>query len=490
MTSQLRLPILPYGSPTTLSGLSETFSFHASPEAFITSRVLAFQASNASLADSRTPIRAKVLNRNIAVISSYDHIKQLLCNEANTSRLSAGKAYNDLMAPFFPPPNLLLADGPSHQPPKDAWASRMASLPAEIQPLVQETLLSHFRDIHSESTVDLYESMKALSWKLILSIFMSSSDECDRLQKDAAEIESLQEDLLRGQFSLFPVSISTPLWRSPRAKGLAARKKLQSLLKARVQKGNKGCPFAISDSAEEDDIANHLLLFTSSLAVKSLASLLTAVMLNLYVYRDEASSQQATSVASGILSLEIARNRDELLKSTILETERLSPPVVGIMRRTTQDITLSAKVERSKDILIPQGWDVWLYFVGAARDPAVFGKTADSFLSGRYYKTADVAEDPRPGYAFGAGPKSCLGETLMREVVTTVAKTCLGMNSGSMALVVLEASMNDVPRGVQGWLGWQKNVKPEEWAKHMKQLPTQRPIQGVTVKVVHDLKLE
>ena len=490
MTSQLRLPTLPYGSPTTLSGLSETLSFHASPEAFITSRVLAFQASNASLATSRTPIRAKVLNRNIAVISSYDQIEQLLCDEANTSRLSAGKAYDDLMAPFFPPPNLLLADGPSHQPPKHAWISRMASLPAEIQPLVQETLLSHFRDILSESTVDIYESMKALSWKLILSIFMSSSDERDRLQKDAAEIESLQEDLLRGQFSLFPVSISTPLWRSPRAKGLAARKKLQSLLKARVQKGNKACPFATSSAAEEDDVANHLLLFTSSLAVKSLASLLTAVMLNLYVYRDEASLQQATSVASRILSLEAARNRDELLKSTILETERLSPPVVGIMRRTTQDIILSANDERSEDTLIPQGWDVWLYFVGAARDPAVFGKTADSFLSGRYYKTADVAEDTRPGFAFGAGPKSCLGETLMREVVTLVAKACLGMNSGSKARVVLEASMNDVPRGVQGWLGWQKDVKPEEWAKHMKQLPTQRPIQGVTVKVVHDLNLK
>ena len=381
MTSQPGMPILPYGSPTTLSGLSETFSFHASPEAFITSRVLAFQASNASLADSRTPVRAKVLNRNIAVVSSYDHVKQLLCDEANTSRLSAGKAYDDLMAPFFPPPNLLLADGPSHQPTKDAWVSKMAPLPAEIQSLVQEAILLHFRDTLSESTVDLYESMKALSWKLILRIFMSSPDERDRAQKDAAEIESLQEDLLRGQFSLFPVSISTPFWRSPRAKGLAARKKLQSLLKARVRKGNKGCPFATSGSADEVDTANHLLLFTSSLAVKSLASLLTAVMLNLYVYRDESSFQQDNSVASRILSLETGGHRDELLKSTILETERLSPPVVGIMRRTTQDITLFAQEEQFQDTVIPQGWDVWLYFVGASRDPAVFGKTADSFLS-------------------------------------------------------------------------------------------------------------
>ena len=490
MASQARLPVLPYGSPTTLSGLSETFSFHASPEAFITSRVLAFQASNASLADSRTPIRAKVLNRNIAVVSSYDHIRKLLCDETIISRLSAGKAYEDLMAPFFPPPNLLLADRPSHEPMKNAWVSRMASLPAEIQLIVQETSLSHFQDISSESTIDLYESMKALSWKLILSIFLSSSEEHDQVQKDAAEIESLQEDLLRGQFSLFPVSINTPFWRSPRAKGLAARKKLQSLLKARVQKRSKGCPFATCDSAEEDDIASHLLLFTSSLAVKSLASLLTAVILNLYVFRDEASSQQATSIASKILSSEIAANPDDLLKSTILETERLSPPVVGIMRRTTHDITLSAQEERFQDTIIPKSWDVWLYFVGAARDPAVFGKTADSFFPKRYYSTANGAEEPRPGFAFGTGSKSCLGEGLMREVVTTVAKTYLGMNGGSKAGVVLEASMEDMPRGVQGWLGWQKDVKPEEWARDMKQLPTQRPVKGVMVKVMHDLNHE
>ena len=488
MASQARLPVLPYGSPTSLSGLSETFSFHASPEAFITSRVLAFQASNASLADSRTPIHAKVLNRNIAVVSSYDHIKQLLCDEATISRLSAGKAYDDLMAPFFPAPNLLLADAPSHQPMKDAWVSRMASLPAQIQLIVQETVHSHFKRIPSKSTVDLYESMKALSWKLILSIFMPSSDERDQAQKDVVEIESLQEALLRGQFSLFPVSINTPLWRSPRAKGLAARKKLQSLLKARVQKGSDGCPFATSDSAEEDDIASHLLLFTSSLAVKSLASLLTAIMLNLYVYRDEASSQQATSIASKLLSSGIAGSPDDLLKSTTLETERLSPPVVGIMRRATQDITLSAQDDCLQDTLIPQGWDIWLYFVGAARDPAIFGNTADTFLPRRYYNIADGAEDPRPGFAFGAGPKSCLGETLMREVVTNVAKTCLGMNGGSKGGVVLEASMEELPRGVQGWLGWQNDVKPEEWARDMKQLPTQRPVKGVMVKVVHNME--
>ena len=490
MASEPRLPVLPHGSPTTLSGLSETFSFHSSPEAFITSRVLAFQSLHPSLADSRTPIRAKVLNRNIAVISSYDHVKQLLCDEVTAANLSAGKAYDELMAPFFLPPNLLLADPPAHQSMKDKWKARMASLPDEMRPVIQEIVLCHFRNISSGSTTDLYESMKALSWKLILGVFISSSTERDQAQKDVAEIEALQEDLLRGQFSLFPVSINVRFWQSPRARGLAARKKLQQLLKVRVSSGKKGCPFVTKGGADEDDVANHLLLFTSSLAVKSLASLLTAIMLNLYISPNGSKQQGSQSSATRILSLEITNNGDELLQSIILETERLSPPVVGIMRRTVKDVILLSGYESTQDTIIPKGWDVWLYFVGAARDPAVFGDSAESFRPERYCGLSEGAESEKKGLAFGAGPKSCLGETLVREVVTTVAKTCLGIGIGSSSKVGLQANVDDIPRGVQGWLGWQKDVKPEEWAKDMKQLPTQRPVKALMVKVVHDLDAE
>ena len=487
MISKPRLPVLPHGSPTTLSGLTETFAFHSSPESFITSRVLAFQASDPSLVNSRTPIRAKVLNRNIAVVSSYDHIKQILRDEIGSSGVSAGRAYDELMAPFFPPPNLLLADPPWHQPMKDAWISRMAQLPAEMRPLVQDIVFSHFQDIPSSSTIDLYETMKDLSWKLILGTFMSTHGEREQAKKDAVEIESLQEDLLRGQFSLFPVSFNTPFWRSPRAKGLAAKTKLQSLLKARVQMRLRGCPFEVNSSQDGEDVANHLLLFTSSLAVKSLASLLTAVMLNLYIYRDDSIPQQSASLASRMRSLEAVGDQDDLLKSTIVETERLSPPVVGIMRRTTQDIILHTADENHQDTIVPRGWDIWLYFVGAARDPAVFGENADSFQSGRYYNTTDAVEDTKAGFAFGAGPKSCLGGTLMREMVTAVAKTCMGLEMEPKVRIGLEAHVDDIPEGVQGWLGWQKDVKPEKWARDMKQLPTQRPVNGVMVKLVHEI---
>ena len=178
MTAQL--PVLPPGSSSILSGLSETFSFHSSPESFITSRVLAFRTSHPSLADSRTPIRARVLNRNVAVISSYDHVRTLLCNEDVTTKLSSSKAYDELMAPFFPPPNLLLLDPPEHGSRKVEWMERMAELPDRSRKGVRSRTLSHFKGIRPGSSFDLYDSMKSLSWDLILRIFLENREDPQR----------------------------------------------------------------------------------------------------------------------------------------------------------------------------------------------------------------------------------------------------------------------------------------------------------------------
>lgn len=480
-----QLPVLPHGSPTILSGLSETFSFHSSPEAFITSRVLAFRNSHPDLADSRIPIRAKVLNRNVAVISSYDQVKQILSRSPEeTTTFGAGQAYDELMAPFFPPPNLLLSDPPLHEPMKKIWAERMQPLPESSGTLIQLSVRSHFQGIRSGTSIDLYESMKALSWKTLLRIFLSSSDKDDVSQ---GEIESLQETLLRGQFSLFPLSINTRFWRSPRAKGLEARKQLQQLLKARLTNGETGCPFSMKDDSQKDDIANHLLLFTSSLAVKALASILTAFLLNLFVFRT--GDGDNICVAKRLLSLD-NDDQNALLCSTLLETERLSPPVVGIMRRSLNEVVLKSSHEDASDTLIPKSWDVWLYFVGASRDPAIFGSTAETFAPERYYNSPTANDETRQGFAFGDGPKTCLGAALMREVAMTVAKTSIGIlphDSGSDMNLDIQANPAHIPRGVQGWLGWQADVRPEEWARDIKQLPTQRPVKAVKVKIVRNM---
>lgn len=493
MTSESGLPVLPHGSPSILSGLSESLSFHSSPEAFITSRVLAFRASNPSSADARVPIRAKVLNRNVAVVSSYHHVQQVLAGYSDEScPFSAGKAYDELMAPFFHPPNLLLSDSPTHGAMREVWNQRMETLMALSMDKCHNLALAHFRGIDSGSTIDIYESMKALSWKLLLSIFLSSSEDSSSPyvseRDDFAEIEGLQETLLRGQFSIFPVSINARLWRSPRSKGLYARSRLASLLRNRILKSPNKCPFAAKDPEEREDIANHQLLFTSSLSAKALASLLTAVLLNLFLYQGQYASQSTLAEKLGALSSE--GERDSLLRSICLETERLSPPVVGIMRRTTQDVVLSSTHENNTGnrTLVPRGWDVWLYFVGAARDPALFGSSAETFTPDRYCtSTADI-DEAKEGFAFGVGLKACLGKSLVREMIITIAKTCLAILSGSEThdSFILQADRKQIPLGVQAWLGWESDIKPEQWAKDMKQLPTQRPAKGVKVRLIRE----
>ncbi|MDI1486557.1 MAG: hypothetical protein OHK93_005788 [Ramalina farinacea] len=483
-----QLPVLPPGSSSILSGLSETFSFHSSPESFITSRVLAFRRSHPSLADSRTPIRAKVLNRNVAVISSYDHVRTLLCDEDVIMNLSSSKAYDELMAPFFPPPNLLLLDPPEHGPRKAQWLESMAELPDRISKGVRSRTLSHFENIRSGSSIDLYDSMKFLSWDLILGIFLGNLEDPQRAKDLVNQVEKLQEDLLRGQFSLFPVSVNTRFWQSPRSKGLAARKKLQEVLKSHVGVQSTGCPFVTSSLSDKEDVANHLLLFTSSLAAKALASLLTALMMNLFVScaRNDGRSELLSDM---VLSTRGRGDQNKLIESIVLETERLSPPVVGIMRQTTADVILSGGSEQSPDIRIPGGWDAWLYFVGASRDPAVFGDTAASFVPHRYLQESGERTE---GFAFGAGPKTCLGRDLMRQIAMTVAKTCLGLadeetNVEHSTPIKLNCPGDSIPEGVRGWLGWQADVKPEVWARDMKQLPTQRPTKPLMVTLTHDL---
>jgi hypothetical protein len=245
---------------------------------------------------------------------------------------------------------------------------------------------------------------------------------------------------------------------------------LQEVITDHFRERKTACPFSVADVDDLKNVANHTILFTSSLAVKALASLLTALLLNLYLYKVESGRSLAESLAS---EDDLGRHA-ERLRSILMETERLSPPIVGVMRRSIKDNIISSPKAQA-DILVPTGWDCWLYFIGAGRDPAAFGQTSDRFDPDRYLG----AETPR-GMAFGWGPKTCLGQETVHEIVLAIADTCLHSN--------LRMEGQVVERGVQGWLGWLPDyaVQPQDWAKDMKQLPTQRPSKPVKVRLKRD----
>lgn len=300
-----------------LSTLNQSFSFHSSPESFISSRLQDLAISDREQLPSATGkkkiVVASILNRKVHIISSYQFCKDILdtSSSASSSNLTpstgisikdcnpqsldadilvAGPAYHQLMSDFFPPPNILLEDGTTHAVHKRTWADQLSTFACDSTPNISQTTERYISSLLHPATggadgkVDLYETLKSLAWEILLSVFLDLSPSSS--PEEFSQVESLQETLLRGQFSLFPVSINTRLWQSPRSKGIKARKDLQVKLGEIIKRQEEGCPFLKQGATSREDAANHALLFTSSLAVKALASLLTAFVLNLYLWRD------------------------------------------------------------------------------------------------------------------------------------------------------------------------------------------------------------
>ena len=505
------------------SRITQSFGFHQSPETFISDRYQRLVLSeNQRNPNTGTPIvRAEILNRNVHIISSYKVCKAVLCaSEASGENgdalitlsggdsdqhssgggastlprgtFAAGPAYEQLMAAFFPPPNLLLEDAERHMDHKRIWRTTIANVMEATIPLIREvTMKSFVKPSLGNQTgrpLDLYETMKSLSWDILFAIFLGiNRDDADGQFR---KMEDLQETLLRGQFSLFPVSLRTPFWTSARSRGLEAVQQLGPTIRSNLRSRWEGssstsgrtsaCPFAdcISPNASvngllnEDDVVSHVRLLTSSIANKALASLLTAFFMNLFLWRNQTKLDESGSLATLIAGQQDPSARKAMLQSVLHETLRLSPPVIGVMRRVTQTVCIDEKVcFGGSPHTIPAGHDAWLYFATANRDPSMFERPGE-FIWDRFMQ-CDESTDC--GFAFGLGAKRCLGADLVHQIALTVAQTV--MDSG---LSIHGEVQED---GVRNWLGWKSDADPKAIARDLKQLPCQRPRRPVMVTV-------
>ena len=462
---------MPPGNTGILAGVSENFAFHSSPEAFLVARILQHHKDHPEEVRERAPVRAKILNRNIIVFSSYHQVKEVLCgNEKDASgdavpSFVAMPAYRQLMQDFFPHPNLLLNDGASHERMKVPWRGCIRSLETTAINGIRTQATDFFAQIPRGSEIDLYGTLKRLSWRLFLDSVLGLSD----TDPDFERYVKLQEDLLRGQFSLFPASVNVGFWHSPRKIGIDSRKRLQELISRRLKKTNIGW---ISENRTieppRDELVNHVLMATSSLAVKGFASLMLALLLNLFLFPHLPFGVECLAEWATQGDHETRRKR---IEAVLKETLRLSPPVVGVLRRATRDCTVTVSDAEKADVLIPAGFEAWSYFPGANRDPTVFGEDAEMFVPERFI---DAEGKFPPPIAFGEGSKSCLGADFVSTAAFAVVETLL--DAGINISGTVDAA------GVRGWLGQEvPPATPEAWARDMKQLPVQRPSRPILV---------
>ena len=97
-----------------------------------------------------------------------------------------------------------------------------------------------------------------------------------------------------------------------------------------------------------------------------------------------------------VLWQEVVRDPD-LAGAALEESLRFDPPVLGLYRNTTRDVTLH-------DVTIPAHTKVWINYAAANRDERVF-KEPDSF---------DLHRDRKRHMSFGLGVHFCLGAPMAR----------------------------------------------------------------------------
>ncbi|XP_072177889.1 uncharacterized protein [Diadema setosum] len=269
-----------------------------------------------------------------------------------------------------------------------------------FQQILQKYIHRHFSDLHSRADVEVYTLFKQFATELMLALFfdLDVEDSPDLVR----EVTSLATTHWHGVISV-PLSFKVSYWSSSYKRAVEAKERLLELV--REQLARRGPEGSFMDRAsragfkDQAELEQHILPFVSALVPKAIASIL-------------ASFVQAVSSNGQECLQERAREDSEFLKWCLLETERLWPPVIGGRRLVTKDFVLDG-------YKIPKGYGIIYVSSMAHRDPKAFANP-DSYDPLRW--AANLEEQKKLLFCYGAGPRCCVGTSLMRTLVQTVSE--------------------------------------------------------------------
>lgn len=341
---------------------------------------------------------ARFLNTPTVFIGCNKTIKHLLTDGADFTELG----YKQFMGEIFGD-NILFTDGEM----AGAFRASLSELfchdsLTSYQTTISRIVQDRVHELGCLCEVPLYSFMKSLCTEICLSLFLGMDF---RDAEDTADrIVNLTTTHWHGIISV-PVSIKLPIGGgSSFCRALEAKNHLLNIIKQKKLENSSHFPDRIQQCSHGDQekfVDNHLLLFTSALVPKALSSILTSLLIQI-------GSQQTEDQAG-------MSEDEEQLEAMLLEVQRMFPPFLGGRRVAREDFTLNG-------YHIPKGHALVYMSYHGHRDPSIF-PDPDQFDPSRWNNVN--VEDKGRLFCFGAGPRGCVGQKLVGNILKTVVQELL-----------------------------------------------------------------
>ncbi|XP_022091800.1 uncharacterized protein LOC110979924 isoform X2 [Acanthaster planci] len=267
-----------------------------------------------------------------------------------------------------------------------------------IQNLIQKLTKKHFSSLHKSQCVSVYNVFKRFATELSLALFLGL--DADEHPEITESIIALTTTHWHGIISV-PLSVRVSMFTSAYSRALEAKEKLLEIIREKlehVQDGSLLQQMTQAGFQTEAEMEQHMLLFTSALVPKALASMMTSFLLAI-AGPDKKSSRERAS------------GDNEYLQHILLEVERLWPPLLGGRRLAIKDCVIDG-------YKVPKGHAVVYITHAAHRDPTVFSHP-EMFRPERW---AERGLDKSVLFTYGGGARSCVGTALMKTSIETVCK--------------------------------------------------------------------
>lgn len=343
----------------------------------------------------------RFLNKPTVFVCSNKGVRDVLADKEGCFELG----YKAFMGQIFGD-NILFTDGDEAHMFRDALGHLFTSDAIHsYESTVKRIAAQHVARLRDGQSLCLYEFFKHVVTEICLSLFLG----LDFLesQEAADTIVALTTQHWHGIISV-PLQIRLPGVNnaSTYSKAMDAKQQLLDYIQSQRNKTSRGFVRRIEEVVSSDDdvfVNNHLLLFTSALVPKAMASLLTSIAIE--VAADDMASME-----------EELRTNSQLKECLFKEVQRLYPPFLGGRRVVRKDCVVDG-------YRIPAGYAVVYMTHPAHRDPTAF-TDPEQFKYQRWMTEGSSSSDENL-FGFGYGPRGCIGQKLVWNIIDIVLSELL-----------------------------------------------------------------